>query len=344
MIQQHGGNIEQLGGIIDFSANINPLGIPDGVRRAVAESVDSIEKYPDPYCTELRMNLAGHEHISAGCIVCGNGADDLIFRIVHAFRPARALICAPTFSEYSRALSEVGCEITEHLLTEENGFGLTENILPKLDSSVDICFICTPNNPTGRLTAPDLLKKIAEKCMENETILVCDECFLDFVSGGESFSIRRFLNENCIILKAFTKLYAMPGIRLGYAICGSSRLSERIKESGQFWSVSAIAQKAGIAALAEGEYLAKTVELITRERSFLARELSSAGAKVFEGAANYLLFKSRSGLGEALLSEGILIRDCQSFHGLSDGFFRTAVRTHNENIRLVSAVRRCLNG
>ena len=344
MIQQHGGNIGQLSNILDFSANINPLGAPESVKKAVAETVCDIEKYPDPYCTELRDRLGKHERISAENIVCGNGADDLIFRIVHAFKPKKAMVCAPTFTEYSRALAEVGCEIFEHILTESRDFELGEDILPKLDSSLDMCFICTPNNPSGRLAAPEILTNIAEKCRDNNVILVCDECFMGFVEDSESYSLRQIMNGNCIILKAFTKLFAMAGIRLGYAVCGSSHIAERIQQSGQFWSVSALAQTAGIAALDETEYVNKTVRYITEKRRLLAAELAKIGVKVYDGAANFLMFRSRIELAEELLAEGILIRDCANFSGLTEGFYRVAVRTHDENIRLINAVRRCLNG
>ena len=344
MIQQHGGNISRLENIIDFSANINPLGVPESVKRAVLEGVSGIEKYPDPYCTELREMLGIHEKISPANIVYGNGADDIIFRIVHAFKPKKALVCAPAFSEYSRALNEAGCELAIHRLSEENDFDVTENLIDALDNDLDMCFICTPNNPTGRLIAPDILKMISAKCAENDTLLVCDECFLGFTEDCEKYSLRSCMNRNSIILKAFTKLYAMPGIRLGYAVCGDTATAERIQNSGQFWSVSSLAQKAGIAALDEKEYLHRTVDLIRAERSFLAAELSRLGVRNFDTAANFILFKCSPGLCEKMLSEGILIRDCQDFTGLGEGYYRIAVRTHEENIRLINALRRCLNG
>jgi len=344
MIQQHGGNIEQLRNILDFSANINPLGTPDSVKKAIVSALECIEKYPDPNCTKLRDRIAEHERISAKNIVCGNGADDMFFRIVHALRPRKALICAPAFSEYSRALAEVSCDVLEHTITEDKSFDLDKDILSKLDSNVDMCFICTPNNPTGRLIAPDLLGRIAEKCRQNDIFLVCDECFMGFVKDSSKYSMRQFLSDNCIILKAFTKLYAMPGIRLGYAVCGSISLADKIHKSGQFWSVSSLAQAAGIVALAEGNYVRDTVSFIENERNYLAAELSDAGVKVYDGAANFLLFRTRAGLAEELLGHGILIRDCQNYSGLTEGFYRIAVRTHEENIRLITALRRCLNG
>ena len=344
MIQQHGGNILQYESILDFSANINPLGIPESVRKAIIANIDCIEKYPDPNSTELRKKLAVHEGVNAENIVCGNGADDLIFRIVHALKPRKALVCAPSFSEYSRALSEVNCDICEHELTESSGFAVTESILEQLDSTYDICFVCTPNNPTGQLIAPEILQKLSQKCLENDIILVCDECFMRFVRNSENYTIRNFFNERCIILKAFTKLYAIPGIRLGYAVCGSTEIADRIKNSGQFWNVSSLAQKVGTAALDEAEYVRKTIEIIMAERSFLTSELTNMGAKVFDSSANFFLFKSRIGLCEKMLTEGVLIRDCQNFSGLSAGFYRIAVRTHNENLLFINALRRCING
>ena len=301
MIQQHGGNIYDHGAIIDFSANINPLGMPEGVRRALLGGLDEIERYPDPYCRGLTESIAAYEEINAESIVCGNGADDLIFRIVHALRPRRALICAPAFGEYGRALSEAGCAVYEHILTEDNGFELTEDILGRLDEDMDICFLCTPNNPTGRLISPGLLRRIAEKCREKGIMLVCDEC-------------------------------------------GDVGTAELIKRSGQFWSVSAPAQTAGRAALEDKGYVKRTVEYIGSQRGELLCGLASAGVKVFEGAANFLLIKSADGLAEKMLEEGILIRDCRSFSGLEKGFYRIAVRRREENRILLEALRRCLNG
>lgn len=343
MIQLHGGNIFRYRDILDFSANINPLGTPESVKKAVLEGLTDIEKYPDPYCSELRNSLAAHEKTGYENIICGNGADDLIFRIVHAFKPKKALVCAPTFTEYRRALAEVGCEVREHILAEDGGFAMDECFLAQLDGGFDMCFVCTPNNPTGRLIAPEMTEKLALKCAENGTLLVCDECFLGFVEGAERFTLANFINEKCIILRAFTKLYAMAGIRLGYAVCGIPDTAEMIRKSGQFWSVSALAQTAGIAAIAEEEYVRKTRAFIAEERRFIAAEMSALGVKMFPSDANFLLFKSGAGLAEKMLAEGILIRDCSNFSGLTDGFYRVAVRTRDENIRLISALGRCVN-
>ena len=344
MIQQHGGNIYGYRDILDFSANINPLGVPDSVKKAVAEGAHGIENYPDPNCTALRERLAEYEGIAPEKIVCGNGADDIIYRIVHAFIPENALVTAPSFSEYSRALAEAGCTADVHYLTEDSGFELSESILPRLTPDIDICFICSPNNPTGRTVSADVLEAMARKCLENGIILVCDECFLGFAENSEELSLMRYLNDSCVILRAFTKLYAMPGIRLGYAVFGSDSTAERIGQSGQFWSVSSLAQTAGIAALGEDDYVRRTAGYIARERSFLISEMRDMGVRVFDSSVNFLLFRSIPELCEKMLSMGILIRDCCNFDGLSEGYYRIAVRTHEENTAFLNALRRCLNG
>lgn len=340
----HGGNIYRYRDVLDFSANINPLGVPESVRRAVAESISDIDKYPDPECTALRERLSAAEDIPAENIVCGNGADDLIFRIVRALRPHKAMICVPAFTEYSRSLKETGCEVYEHRLTEENGFELTEQILEELDSTFDMCIFCTPNNPTGKLISPGLLGKISENCEKNGIYLLCDECFLGFIEDGQSFSLRRYMNSRSIILKAFTKIYAIPGIRLGYAFFGDEETADKVSRCGQFWSVSLPAQRAGTAALDEEEFIRRTVMYVKEERDFLISVLRAAGAEVIDPAANFILFRSIAGLFEKMLREGVLIRKCDDFSGLPDNYYRIAVRTHDENIRFSEALRRCIYG
>ncbi|MDE6019890.1 MAG: aminotransferase class I/II-fold pyridoxal phosphate-dependent enzyme [Ruminococcus sp.] len=344
MNHEHGGNIYKYNNIIDFSANINPLGMPYSVREAVINSADAWEKYPDPDCLQLRKMLSNAEEFPFENIVLGNGADDLIYRIVHCFNPQKAVIYEPTFGEYEKALKEIDCDVYRYFIKEEDSFKLTADILEMLTPDMDILFLCSPNNPTGRLISPELLKKISERCMEHNIILVCDECFMGFVENGEIYSLKQCINKNSIILKAFTKLYAMPGLRLGYALCGGSNIAEKIHRSGQFWSVSIPAQAAGIAALKEEKYVCKTIDFVKSEREFLIRELQKYDVKVFPSDANYLLLKSSKQLDERLVNNGILVRNCANYMGLCDGFYRIAVRTHEENKLLISALRRCIHG
>lgn len=343
-VSEHGGDIYTRKIEYDFSANLNPLGMPEEVKIALKNSVGYWESYPDPLCRKLVSALADFEKIPPENIVCGNGAADLIYRIVAAFKPEKAVIAAPTFSEYEKALRQSGSSVIKHYLSQETGFLLDDSILEILNSSIDMLFLCSPNNPTGRTVNPDLLKRICEKCLAENIVFVCDECFMPFVSDAESRSVRNFLNENIIILKAFTKIYAMAGIRLGYAVFGIKLLAGILRKTGQFWSVSAPAQIAGEAALKEKEYLQKTTELITTERNFLTSELQKTGIIVYPSEANFLLFRCDSPLDELLIKKKIAIRNCGNFEGLNENYFRIAVRNHRENSVLISAIRRALGG
>lgn len=341
-IPKHGGDTFGREIRYDFSANLNPLGMPQSVKKALENSIPDWEKYPDPYCRRLVKKLSEHEIFSPENIVCGNGAADLIFRIVRAVKPQKAVICAPSFGEYTKALEQCGCEISAYRLAEENGFALDVGITEILDISVDMLILCTPNNPTGQTIESELLCEICKKCEENDIIFLCDECFIDFVVNGTGAEC--FMNKNVVVLKAFTKIYAMAGLRLGYALFGDSTLAEKVRETGQFWSVSSPAQAAGETALDEKNYAAKTAEFIKNEREYLSENLMNFGFNVYPSEANFILFYTDLPLDDMLLRKNILIRNCENFNGLSRGFFRIAVRTHEENFALVSAIERCLNG
>lgn len=342
VISEHGGDIYSREISLDFSANLNPSGMPEGVKTALKNSVSEWENYPDPLCRKLCKALSEYENFPIGNIVCGNGAADLIYRLVKAVNPKKVIVTAPTFSEYEKALSENGTEIVRYYLSEKYDFAIDKDIFDVIDSSADMVFLCNPNNPTGQLVPKDILKSVAEKCLENNIILVCDECFLTFVTDGKSKSIRHFLNKNVIILNAFTKIYSMAGLRLGYALFGSTELAETVQKTGQYWSVSTPAQIAGIAALNEKNYIEKTVHLINKERDFLTAELQKFGFRVFKSEANFILFRCDMPLDELLLREKIAIRNCGNYEGLSDGYFRIAVRNHEENAMLITAIGRCL--
>lgn len=339
---EHGGDVFEREIVYDFSANLNPLGMPERVKNALQKSISEWEKYPDPFCRSLVKKLSERENFAPENIVCGNGAADLIFRIVQAVKPQKAVVCAPSFSEYSKALTQNGSEISVYYLSEKNSFALDENILEMLDESVQMLILCNPNNPTGRTIDGELLSRICERCKANDIVFLCDECFIDFTENADH--AEQFINPNVVVLKAFTKIYAMAGLRLGFALFGDEKLAESVRKSGQFWSVSAPAQTAGETALDEKNYLEKTLELIKNERDFLTEKLRNFGFKVYPSEANFILFYMKLPLDEMLLKEKILIRNCTNFDGLEQGYFRTAVRSHEENSALVSAIERCLNG
>ena len=350
MVSEHGGNNYLNKSILDFSANISPFKMSENTIKAVTDSLKKCSDYPDPECCGLSERISVFENINKERIVCGNGAADLIYRISHAFKPKKAVIFAPAFSEYKKALSEIGCNTCEYILYEENDFLISDDIIDLIDlNEPDIVFICTPNNPTGRLVPPVLLKMISELCNKKNIILVCDECFIDLAADGEKYSLKNYFNDNCIVLKAFTKFFAMPGLRLGYALCGSAYIADIIKSTGQYWSVSTPAQTAGIAAIDEYFGSENTLtkryisEYIKKEREYLICELSLLNIKVFPSDTNFILLKTEYDLYDMLLEKDVLIRDCSNFIGLKKGFYRIAVKTHEENVTLINALREVLD-
>lgn len=322
---------------LDFSANVSPLGLPAGVAAAITNALPTADRYPDPLCRELRAALAGAEGVPADWILCGNGAADLIFRLALAVRPRRALLPAPTFAEYEAALQTVGCAVQRVFLREENEFAVTEEFIDAVTPETDIVFLCQPNNPTGQVTPHALVERLVRRCAECGAVLVVDECFLDFLPDRDAWTAKQLLRDapQLIILKAFTKLYAMAGVRLGYALCGDAALLEKMRGAGQPWAVSSLAQAAGLAALQETAYAGAVRALIAEQRPRMAAGLRALGLRVMDGQANYLLFRATPDFGEKLRRRGAVVRSCANYPGLDAAWYRTAVRTAEENTRLL---------
>lgn len=335
----HGGDIYGGGVSLDFSANTNPFGTPAGVLQAVQAALPEMHRYPDPYCRRLVSAIADFEGVDRNYILCGNGAAELIYAYCAAVHPAVALELAPTFSEYALGLNRVGCRVKQYYLTPDNDFALNERFLDHLEETMpQAVFLCNPNNPTGGLIAPELLKKILVFCKESGIHLFIDECFLDLSDGG--VSMKPYLKDypNLFLLKAFTKSYGMAGIRLGYCLCSDGELLKAMAQAVQPWNVSSLAQAAGIAALAEGVFLEQTKALIAAERPWLKRQLEAFGFRVCPSRVNYLLFQAPEDLHEKLKKKGIAIRNCDNYPGLTSGWYRIAVRRHEENETLIAAI------
>ena len=259
-----------------------------------------------------------------------------------ALRPKRALVTAPCFGEYEAALEAVGTEPLRFPLGED--FVLTEEILSWIAPGLDLLILCNPNNPTGRTAEPSLLRAVVRRCGQTGTRLLLDECFVDFLEEPERHSMKPLLgSEPCLlILRAFTKLWGMAGLRLGYALGADAAFLEAMRRAGPPWGVSQPAQAAGLAALEERDYVERVRALVRAERPRLEVGLRALGLRVVPGEANFLLFQSDRPLAEPLREQGILIRGCGDFHGLDDSWYRCAVRTPEENERLLSALREVL--
>ncbi|MFT4105736.1 MAG: histidinol-phosphate transaminase [Lacrimispora sp.] len=352
MEYQHGGDIYTNSVTIDYSANINPLGLPEKVREALHEAVENCSCYPDSRCLALKQALAEFHQVPAEAVICGNGAADLIFQIVQAVKPEHALLIAPSFLEYRQALLAVSSEITYFDLEEKEGFRLEEKKLEKWIEESEIhfqmIFLCNPNNPTGFAAKREDMAKLLDFCRKKGIFCVVDECFNEFLQEPERYSILEDLQKeefgHVFLLKAFTKIYAMAGLRLGYGICFDRKITNRMEELRQPWSVSSLAQAAGIAALKESDYVARTRELIACEREFLKEKLLELGFFVFESMANYIFFRDmrqaaleeENLLYKQLLERKVLIRSCGNYRGLDGTYYRICVKRRKENEEFIS--------
>lgn len=337
--------------LVDFSANINPFGMPKGVINAIKEGLSNCVNYPDPLCRKLRTSIAKEENFNINNILCGNGAADIIFRIVLAIKPKTAMVVAPTFAEYEIALNTIDCDVFHYYLQYEKGYVIGEEIIDCM-KKCDVIFLCNPNNPTGQLINRELILKILDKADELGSIVVIDECFIDFVEDYELYTLKPYIDKykNLIILKAFTKSYAMPGLRLGYCISSNIDLLENIDKMGQPWSVSSVAQIAGIAALNEKQYIKDTFSEINKQKHRLVSELERLGIWYLLPAANYIFIKINSihtreaneDFKDKLFSYGLMIRDCSNYIGLDYGYYRIAVKDKVSNDKLIKALEEIL--
>lgn len=346
---EHGGDIkgfqDEFGTRpLDYSANIAPLGVPEEVRQAICAAIDDAANYPDPLCRDLTRALAAHDQVPESAILCGNGSSDVLFRLVAAAKPRRALLCAPTFGEYEQALATVNTVLDYYPLSPAHDFLIAADIIDRITLETDLVILCQPNNPTGAIVSRELLQLVLRKCAESQALLLVDECFVGFLDNPNDVSVVPWIedHDNLVVLKAFTKLYGIPGIRLGYALSSNTTLLEAMRASGQPWSVSNIAQAAGVAALACTDYVAHVRAITRTERTFLKEELKKRSIIAW-GEANYLLFRivekpPAPTFAQDMRQQGVLVRDCANYRNLDQGWYRIAVRTHAENERLLQAI------
>lgn len=339
---QHGGDVYSHQVWADFSANINPLGPPEGVKRALTDCLSGITHYPDVQCRRLREALAKREGVRGEYLIFGNGAAELIYALALGLRPKKALLAVPGFAEYEEALRAAGCRCAYY--NRRNRFQIGEDYLEQITEELDLLFLCNPNNPTGDLLDKGFLKRVLDRCAQKQVLAVVDECFLGFLERPEDYSVKEYLEDypGLFLLSAFTKLYAMPGLRLGYGICSSPKILEQISRVLQPWNISLPAQEAGLAALPEEEYVNRTRRLVGQERRYLERGLENLGFTVWPGTVNYLFFQGPAGLAADCRKKGFLIRDCENYRGLEAGYYRIAVRTREENEALLQAMKKIM--
>lgn len=352
----HGGNIAEVRErfalkdqpLLDFSANINPLGMPDSIRNAILSALPSLLHYPDSECRTLRRKLANHLEVSPDNILVGNGSTEMMFLAARALLRGDACVIDPTFTEYRHAVEHVGRRCGSIMASEAHDFRIDAELLKEGAHRYSMVFLCNPNNPTGVLTAREDILAVVVRFPQ--VMFIIDEAFCDFLLLDENFSVLRdaVRLRNLVVLRSLTKFYAIPGLRVGYVVAHQEIISamRRFKEP---WSVNSLAEAAGCAAIADVEFARKTREQVAALKEEMKMQIGTiAGLQPFQPSVNFMLVKiikegvSVEALQEQLLRDGIIIRNCSNFPGLDGRFFRVAVRSKSENARLVQALRQAM--
>ncbi|MDP2211053.1 MAG: threonine-phosphate decarboxylase CobD [Candidatus Aquicultor sp.] len=354
-LSEHGGNVRRLaerlgidgGELVDFSSNINPYGPPESVIAAVRRAVEAISEYPEQQAESFVAAAADALRVDPANIVASNGSIELIYLIPQAWDVKRALLLVPSFTEYELALKKTGAGIVyEKALDAATALERLEDA----SREADMAIIGNPNNPCGyAIGRSDLLELIDDR---PSCLWVIDEAFVDFVEAREQASLANdaVARENVVVLRSLTKMYGIAGLRLGYMIA-SSGLARKVRADKHPWSVNNIALEAGIAALGAGDFAASSAASLAAEARRLYLEISGiAGLKAYESSANYMLVEiedrtwsmTSAKLQVEMLRRGIAIRDCGSYTGLDERYFRVAVKRPQDNDRLVAALRDAL--
>jgi threonine-phosphate decarboxylase len=336
--------------ILDFSSSVNPLGPSNRALRAAKSAFSQVAAYPDSNCNELRQVIASHFRISKNNIVVGNGSTELMYLFAEVFmkKGDKAVMLAPTFGEYASAICKTGA--TSKFVKLGGSFGIELETLRKEMADAKLVFLCNPNNPTSMLIPKQTIVDIIETALKNDTLVFLDEDFLEFVDNEKSLTMIGKIDEypNLFVLKSFTKIFGLTGLRVGYGIANPEIISV-LSGAKIPWNVNCIAQAAAIAALKDQEHLKVTFELVQKEKAWLSDQLAKLKGFNFSlpDANFFFIDVHKSGftgadLKNLMLKQGLLIRDCASFTGLDEYYIRVAVKTHVENMRLIYGFKQVL--
>ena len=334
----HGGDIYRNQVQLDFSVNVNPLGMPEGMEEALHRAVEHCGQYPDISARRLREAVSGMLEVPPEYLVFGSGASELFMAAVHALSPRRTVIPVPSFYGYEYAARAAGGEILYYPLKEEKDFLPREDLQDLLNGETDLLFLANPNNPTGKRIPRTQLRELLRICRDRGIIVVLDECFIEFCGQEHSLLPELEDYDNLLLVRAFTKICSIPGVRLGYLVCSNPVLSERIRRQLPEWNLSVFAQAAGLVCAEQTAFIRRTAAYVKAERELLTRQLEELGLRVFPGEATFILIHSEKDLYGELLKRGILIRDCGNFRGLAGGYYRVAVKNRQDNERLRKAI------
>jgi threonine-phosphate decarboxylase len=355
LTRYHGGNIHAAArdsglsatDFLDFSANINPLGLSPQVRATLLATMDLVVAYPDPDAVALKQAIADAYQVPGECIETGNGAVELIYLLCRALSPRRVLLPAPTFGEYEAAATAAGLPIVRLPLSADAGFMPDLAAIGASLQPDDVLFFCNPNNPSGVILTREQLEPLLVQADAVGAYVVIDESFIDFRPPEQAETCRPLIGRyrGLSILHSLTKFLAVPGLRLGFLLTEPG-LARRLGLLRDPWNVNVMAQAAGVAGLKDLAYRQETLRLVTEQKDWLKNELQSIpGIKPFIPSVNFILADiggtgwSAAALQQRLWADRILIRNCTSFSGLSDSYIRLAVKRPAENRQLMARLK-----
>lgn len=353
MIQGHGGNIYEVAKalgcspreILDMSSNVCPLGMVSGLEDMLRKSLKEIISLPEVDSQSLRELFASSFGLRENHVLAGNGTTEFIYMIPPALKVRKALIVGPTYSDYADACRAFGIEPVFCMAREENNF---EPILDEIQSklaNVDTAFICNPNNPTGRLIPAEHLKSMFAAYPKIRFVI--DESYLPFIRDWESHSLIGAKVDNIVVLHSFSKIFGIPGLRLGFVVA-SPEIIKALEPFKHPWNVNRPAQVAGIFLVSQKSFIKEVADFVQKEReTFLAYLKSLDSLCSFPSSVHFILFKLNGDLNAPELfgrmaEHKVLIRDCSNFYGLSDRFFRIALKTPEENNRCADTLKKVL--
>ena len=346
----HGGNIYKLkrdNGIevLDYSSNINPLGVPNSFKKAVIENFETLEKYPDIDYVELRTAIGNYNNCHIDNVVVGNGATEVLFLYMKAVKAKKVLIIAPTFAEYERAARAAGRDVKFFPLSKD--FSLNENMLLDFITDEDVVVMCNPNNPTGKFQNLEKIKKIADFLERKNKKLFIDEAFIEFVDDWKDKTAFLLKHKNIFILRALTKFFALPGVRLGYGLTYDEAILNEIKNIREPWSVNGVAEIAGKTMLLDTLYIHETENWIKKEKLWFYEELCKIdNIEVTPTETNFILVKllndNAKSFRKKMIENGVLVRDASNFMFLDESYIRLAIKDRKKNEQVLEALRRVL--
>lgn len=349
----HGANVDNMAkkfgknenDIIDFSSNVNPHIISD-LGKYVLEGLEKSRSYPDINYTNLRNNISDYIKVDSELIIPGNGATEIIYLLMKSIK-RRLAILNPTFSEYGRGAKLNNLEIIDFHLKEENNFSIDLDEIQKNMDKFDSLFICNPNNPNGKVKD---LNELLDLMIENDKLLIVDETFMEFVGEEEKYSLINKIEQtpNLFILKAVTKFFGMPGLRLGYGVTSNKQIINNIYEYKEPWTINSFAENLSNYLFKDKEYINGSKDYYINERKFMLKELRKISRlKVYDTDTNFVLIKLDDDEANSLKLElfekyNILIRDASNFIGLDKSYIRVAIKSHNDNKVLIESLRKIL--